>query len=77
MTAHTNHISALIVYIIFNTFWSHPPDGNLLTVSDTLPPTEVVSTIHILCQSKISYFDHSIVVNPGSSAWDTCSEGFY
>ena len=64
-TIHPHHISALIVDIILNTLRSHPPDGHLLLTSHhTLPPTEVVSAIHVFCETKISYFDHSTTINP-------------
>ena len=62
---YTHYISALFVDVILNALWSHPPDGDLLlTSSCTLPPTEVVSAIHVLCQTKVSHFDHSISINP-------------
>ena len=64
-TIHSHHISALIVDIILNTLRSHPPDGDLLLTSClTLPPAEVVSPIHVFCETKVSYFDHSTSINP-------------
>ena len=61
-----NHISGLGVDVILDALRSHPPDGHLLlTPCHTLSSTEVVGAIHVLCQSKISHFDHPISVNPG------------
>ena len=61
----SHHISALIVDIILNTLRSHPPDGDfLLTSHHTLASAEVVSAIHVFCEAKVSYFDHSMAINP-------------
>ena len=63
--AYTYNISSLTVDTIFNAFWSHPPNWNLLlTLFFTL--TKVVSDIHVLCQSKVSYLNYTILVNPES-----------
>ena len=59
------NISSLSVNVLFNALWSHPPNGDLLlTPSFTLITTKVVPGVHVLCQSKVSYFDHSMLVNP-------------
>ena len=64
-TICSHHISVLIVDITLNTLRSHPPDGDLLLTSClTLPPTEVVSAIHVFCETKVSYFDHSTAIDP-------------
>ena len=63
----SHHISALIIDITLNTLRSHPPDGYLLLTScHTLPPVEVVSPIHVFCETKVSYFDHSSTINPAN-----------
>ena len=59
-----NHISALIVEVGLNTLWSHPSDWDFLVSTITSIKTMVISAIHVLCQSKISHFDHSITINP-------------
>ena len=63
---YTYNISSLIVNVTFNALWSHPPNGNLLLTPSavTFIMTKVVPGIHVLCQSKICYFDHSMLVNP-------------
>ena len=59
------NISFLSINLIFNALWSHPHNGDLI-----LPPSfttvimKVVSVRHDLSQSKISYFDDSILINP-------------
>ena len=66
MSLHkTYNISSLIVDVIFNALWSHPPNGDLLAISfSILIMTIVVPVIHVLRQSKVSYLDHSTLVNP-------------
>ena len=60
-----HHISLLIIYVILNALWSHPPNWNSsLSSFLTLLLTIVVSIIHILCQSKVSHFDNTLPVNP-------------
>ena len=36
----------------------------LLTSNCTPVPAEVVSAIHVFCETKVSYFDHSMAINP-------------
>ena len=62
---YTYNISSFVVDITFNALWSHPPNGDLLfTPSFTLIMTKVVPDVHVLRQSKVSYLDHSTLVNP-------------
>ena len=74
MSLHkTYNISSLIVDVIFNALWSHPPNGDLLAISFfTLIATIVVPIIHVLRQSKVSYLDHSMLVNPACSGVGYC-----
>ena len=59
------NISSLIVDLLSNALWGHPPNGNLLLIlSFTLVMTKVVSDVHVLRHSKVSYLDHSMLVNP-------------
>ena len=61
----TYNISILIINVIFNALWSHPPNGDpLLTPSFTLITTKIVAGIHVFCHPKVSYLDYSVLVNP-------------
>ena len=65
MKAVSYNISSLIVDVLFDALWSHPPNGDLLfTPSFTLITTKVIPGIHILGHSKVSYLDNTVLVNP-------------
>ena len=59
----THHITLLCEYAISSALWWHPPHRKLY-VGITLFPTVVVSSVDVLSQTKISYFDQSISINP-------------
>ena len=68
LSLFSHHIRFLIVDVILNALWGHPPDGDFLIIPClTLHPAVVVSAIHVLCQSKVSHFDHSMLINPVST----------
>ena len=59
---HSHHISFVIVYIFFNALWSHPSDRYSLIACLVLSAAVVVTDMHILGQSKVSYFDCPIKI---------------
>ena len=62
---YTHHITLLGENAILSAFWGHPPHRQL-HVGVTFLPAVVVSSVDVLSQAKISYFDHSIGIDPKS-----------